>query len=535
MSSTKLDFVFSFLQWWRRWWLRALFFWRRLWAGLSSKEKRLIGVLLVLFVVFWIVRAVELANLLSPERPVYGGVYKEVTFGEIRSLNPFFAESRAEKDIARILFLYLADYDEKGKIQGELLKSFRLGETQGELVLRSDMFWHDGIKVSADDIVFTFSLFKKVKALELWGKAWEGVKVKKVADNKVVLRYSKEVKVEPKNLRFPLLPAHLLKGKDLSKLRGFNFNLKPTGNGPFRFKAIQRLKTGDLVVRLVSFERFPFKPYLDEIQFVVKPSLQEANLAFRSFPFSGLSQVLLSQANSIKDKKTTFRSVSLPQYTAVFYNLKNDKFKSTEVRQALDKAIDRKQIIQKIEFVKLTTLPLPAGAGKIKAKFAPKEAEKVLRSKSLVISLLYVDSSPYREAAQLVADFWRRVGVKVDLVPADEFSLTDRLFAGDFEAVLWGETVGIGWDLTRWYSESRLNFSGFASRKVDEMLVKAKSKEDKVKVAEAIAQEYPASFLFSVPYVWATRGIKGVSLTLQGEQPADRFRDLSHWYVAAAK
>jgi len=537
MSSTKFfAFFSSFFRVCRKSVLRVLFFGDRLLASLTFKEKKLILVLLLLFIVLWFARGIEIFNELQPEAPVYGGVYKEVSFGSVENFNPFFAESRVEKDVSRILFLYLVDYNEKGELKGQILKKFNFKESQGELVFRSDIYWHDGTKVGPDDFLFTLSLFKKVKALALWGKTWSKIKAKKVASDKVVLSYSQEEKIEPKLLRFPLLPAHLLKDKDLSRLQGFNFNLQPVGNGPFKFAGIQRLKTGDLIVKLSRFDSFPFKSYLKEIQIIVKPSIEEASSAFKSLPFLGLGQMLLSEAKDFKDKKTTFHLVSLSQYTAVFYNLKKEKFKELKVRQALDKAIDREKIAANIPFIELTSLPLPAGAKKTKTEFDTKEARSLLSAKKLEINLLYSDSYPYNEVASLLVEFWEKAGVKVVLIPMDELSLADRVFSGDFEAVLWAEAIGRDWDLSRWYSQSELNFSGFASEKVDRLLAEANNKrEEKVEIAEAVASDYPASFLFSVPYIWATRGVGGASLSIQGDQPSDRFKEVSQWYLAPSK
>lgn len=536
MSFTRLlDFVFTIFRRGKKTILKVLFFWYRLLASLTLKERKIITVLLLLFVVFCLARGVELLGELKPETPVYGGVYKEVSFGKVENFNPFFAESRVEKDVARILFLYLVDYNDKGELEGQILDSFKFGESQGEIVFRSNIYWHDGVEVGPDDFLFTLSLFKKVKALSLWGRTWEKIKAKKVSENKIVLSYSQENKIEPKILRFPVLPAHLLKDKDLSRLQGFNFNLEPVGNGPFKFKGIQRLKTGDLIVKLVCFERSLSKSYLKEIQFVVKPSVEEAGFAFKSSPFLGLGQMLLSEAKELEDKKTTVHLVSLSQYTAVFYNLKVEKFKDIKIREALDKAIDREKISKDIPFIESTTLPLPAGAKKPKNEFSLSSARSVLANKKLEIDLLCSDSYPYQKAASLIADFWDKAGVKVRVYPMDENSLAQRVFGGDFEAVLWAESIGRDWDLNKWHSQSELNFSGFSSEKVDRLLVEAKNKESKIQIAETIASEYPASFLFSVPYIWATRGVSGASLVLRGDQPSDRFREVSQWYLAVAK
>ncbi|MCD6422200.1 ABC transporter substrate-binding protein [bacterium] len=507
--------------------------WRILFSSFSLKERKLLAVLVLLFVVLWVFRGYLLFLNLAEEKPKEGGTYREVSFGELNSFVPFFAESRIEKDIARLLFLNLVDYDEKGSLSGEILRDYKLGEKSGRLKFRQGLYWHDGHKLSADDFLFTLEVFRQNSSLSLWADLWSKVKVQKKNDYEVILSYPSGW-LKPKSLRFPLLPRHVLKGKNLERLQGFSYNLKPIGNGPFTLTRLVRLQTGEVLITLKRFEKSIRRPFLEKIEFTVEPSAEKAWEKFVSSPFLGLAQVPWEKLETKKEGNFQLHFVSLPQYTAVFYNLKKDKFKDKNVRLGLDRAINRAEICQRLGFVEPTLLPLPAGAIKEKSVFNLREARQLLPD-NFSVELSYLDRYPFNETARLIASHWKRAGVKVELLGLEEEALSEKVFSGDFEAVIWGEVVGRDWDLTRWSSESEMNFSGFSSSQIDTYLAGKLSRQGKIEVAQKIRDQIPASFLYSLPYVWASRSLKGVSLTVKGEEPADRFREIIKWYLARRK
>jgi len=513
---------------------RSCFLVKRVFLSLTKKEKRILILLCILFIAALWGRIYQLLITNKPTGPTEGGVYKEVSFGEIDSFNPFFADSRIEKDVAGIIFLNLVDYDDKGEIKGVLIDKFVFSKNKAELKFKDNLYWHDGVPLSTDDFIFTIKIFKEVKSLSLWGNIWKDVKIEKLSDKKIKLEFN-ENSLSPKNLCFPILPSHLLKDKDINKIQGFSFNLNPIGNGPFKFKKIRYLVSGEKVVVLERFTKFPKTPRLSSIEITAEVDQDRALWKYKNYPFSGVSQVPLEKVEEISNAKNELHRIYFPQYTALFYNLKRKKFEDLEVRKALDMAIDRKNIYKTFSLAKPTSLPLPGGAKKEEVYYNPKQSKKILSSKNLELELSFVNKNIYELTAKEVAKNWGEVGVKVKLAPLDEASLSQKIFSKDFDVVLWSETIGGEWVLDRWTSSSQLNFSGFSFEDIDEKILEAHTKEEKIKVAEAIKEKYPASFLFSIPYVWSTRNIEGLPLNMMGEDPTNRFGNIEDWYLSSLK
>jgi peptide/nickel transport system substrate-binding protein len=514
---------------------RISFFLRRIILGLTNKERRILLILLALLIILLVARFYNLLTQKSPDKPKAGGIYKEATFGDVKTLNPFFAQSQVEKDVSSILFLKLIDLDNQGKWHGVLLSNFKVEQNQASLEIKKDAYWDNGDSVTADDFIFTVNLFKNVKSFSLWQQTWKDISVTKVSDKKVTLTYP-DNGLAYKNLRFPLLPSRLLADKDLSKIQVFEFNIQPVGDGSFMFGSLD-VQEGQRIITLKSNPKSFNKPYIDELQFIVNYSLDQAVNTFESTSFSGLVQMPIEEIPNLKDKRIAEHPLYLPSYTALFYNLKKAPFDNLDTRTMLDMAINRDQIVLNLKYVKKTVLPLPSGIVNDTATFDPAKSKNYLQSRFAKQSfkLSYPDSYIYAQSAQQIVGQFSKVGVKVVLDPQPELTLWYNLQQGNYQMALWSETVGNDLDLSRWYSTNELNFFGFSVPEIDDKIAAAQNKDDSIVIARLIHDQYPASFLYTAPYIWASRSLRGVNDKQIGEESSDRFKNIAAWYLVQPK
>jgi ABC-type transport system substrate-binding protein len=514
---------------------RVSFFFRRGFASLDFKEKRILIVLSAIFVLLLVAQFYNLLVQRNLDTPRSGGVYKEATWGTIKSLNPFFATSQVEKDVSSILFLKLIDLNDQGKWQGVLLSKFTVGTNSADLQIRKDAYWDNGDPVTADDFIFTVDLFKTSKSFSPWQPIWKNVVITKVSDKEVKLTYP-DNSLAYKNLRFPLLPQKVLSGMDLSKIQVFAFNIDPIGDGSFKFGSLGN-DSGQTIITLNGNPYSFQKPYIDQMQFYVYYSLDQAVSTFKTTSFSGLAQMPIEDIPSIKDKRVSQHLLNLPQYTALFYNLKKAPLNDQTTRQMLDLAINRNQIISSLGYVNKTTLPLPSGIVNQNVSYDSKKAKSFLQPKlsTKQFTLSYPDNYLYQQTAQLLQGQLAQAGVKVNLDAEPELTLWSKMQQGNFDMVLWSESVGNALDLSSWYSTSQFNFSGFSEADVDNAIANAQTRDDSIAIAKMIAGYYPASFLYSEPYVWSSRNLQGVGNNQLGEESSDRFRDLASWYLIQNK
>ena len=124
-------------------------------------------------VAFWIVTVgclIAAAGLqLAWDRQSYqaeagalGSTYAEAAIGPIQTLNPLFADTPAEEAVSRLLFSRIFVYDATGNLNYDLAKKVEVSQDSlvYTITLRSDVSWHDGRTLTADDVVFTTELLK---------------------------------------------------------------------------------------------------------------------------------------------------------------------------------------------------------------------------------------------------------------------------------------------------------------------------------------------------------------------------------------
>src|SRR5512136_830553 len=92
------------------------------------------------------------------ERPDYGGTYTEGIAGRPNAINPIFSQyNDVDRDLASLIFTGLTSADEKGALRPDLASRWAISP-DGLIItftLRSDVRWQDGVRFTADDVLFT--------------------------------------------------------------------------------------------------------------------------------------------------------------------------------------------------------------------------------------------------------------------------------------------------------------------------------------------------------------------------------------------
>lgn len=409
--------------------------------------------------------------------------------------------------------------------------------------LRKNVYFHDGVKLTAKDVKFTYEAIMNPKNLSPRISDFEPVKDVEVIDPFTV-------KITYKRLYSPalaawsigILPEHLLNKQALTKeairrkmdpekftIRDSLFNRQPVGSGPFRFK---EWKSGEYIV-LDRFEKYwegppNYKKYI----FRIIPDKLTEEMEF----LSGTLDIYSPQPHEVErfqhDDRFQVFSGSSFGYTYIGYNLRRDIFKDVRVRRALSMAIDVDKIIKYVlynqgeritgPFVKQTPYynkdvkPIPydpEGALRLLADAGwrkGKDGWLYKNGKKMQFTLITNSGNEIRRAIlAIVQDAWKKIGVDVstDVVEWSVF-IQERINKLDFDAVILGWVMSIEPDLYQiWHSSQtnpyQLNFIGFKNKEADELIEKIRmeyNKEKQIyychKLHKLIADLSPYTFLF---------------------------------------
>lgn len=318
---------------------------------LNTKEKIALHILILLILLntaFLGYRFYKENFVLMPAR---GGGYTEGVIGAPRYINPLLAQTNdVDMDLSRLIFSGLLKYNKQLELVPDLAESYTISEDQKTYIftLRKNAYWHDGIQVTADDVVFTFLIAQDARLKSPLLFSLRGAEIKKRSPFEVEITLNEVYAPFLEVMTIGILPKHIWEGIPLENAHLTEFNIKPIGSGMWKFKSLTKDKLGNIKsYTLVPFENFyGQKPYLEQLTFKFYPKIEDAIDALNNRSVEGVSFVPQELQNQVKNPLVEFYSFYLPQYTAVFFNQeKNTHLKEKRLREALAMGVDKTKIL----------------------------------------------------------------------------------------------------------------------------------------------------------------------------------------------
>ena len=487
--------------------------------------------------------AVLLLSGCSRGRDGYGGTAVLALGAEPTGLNPL-----TDRDIAGniipLLFSGLTRVDEQLAVAPDLAESWEVSGDglQWTFHLRKGVLFHDGVELTAKDVVYTIRSFSDPRVSprlsQLFG-AVQSVEAVSTYDARVSLRspYAPILNL----LTVEVLPAHLLETGGVSMEA---FSKSPVGTGPFR---LQEWKAGEIVL-VADPKHFAGRPYLDSVVFRLYADRKKAWAELMQAKVDLVPDLEAEDYAVIRndDRFQVASDLDFFYYTLLF-NMEDPLLREPAVREAIDLAVDRGDIISGTlgGFAQETTGPFVPGTWAYDPSLAvvPYEPEK---SRTLLSSAGWVDGDGdgVREKGgrplelDLIVDKgdtlkvgvaqrikWQLygVGMKVNVEFLDPQELVQgRLLPGRYQSTLMQFNAAGDPDAFTylfWHSRQigSSNLARYRSAVVDGLIEEGRVEPDlgkRVGVYRAIhremAQDRPAVFLF-VP-----KKLLGMSSRLEG-------------------
>jgi len=162
----------------------------------------------------------------------------------------------------------------------------------------------------------------------------------------------------------------------------------------------------------------------------------------------------------------------------------------------------------------------------------------------LSLSITTSDAPEYQQVAEFVAKMWRAIGIQTDVQVVESHQISKDVLKGrNYQVLLYGEIMGADPDPYPFWHSSQIDYPGlnlalYLNRTTDKIIEDARATSDEQKrtdlylqFQEALAKDIPAIFLYTPTYNFAvSKDIKGINLN-QIISPADRYVDLSDWYI----
>ncbi|KIL40347.1 hypothetical protein SD70_13960 [Gordoniibacillus kamchatkensis] len=379
-----------------------------------------------------------------------------------------------------------------------------------------------GMALKSAQINATFSgAFSKIEGAAEWkeGKA-KDLKGVTVDGNKVTIKLTEPVGIFLLVMaQWPPYPKHLLENEDPAKLHLAKFWEKPIGNGPYM---VTEVKPNNYAILEAFKDFYGPKPKIDKIKLQtmtedkIVTNAQANQLDY--YPVMSLDQV----NEALKNPAYRAYPVDILYIRYLQANITgpdgsgNKKIGDLRVRQALEYAIDRKAIADKLFKGQAslidTKIPKALPEFNKNAKtydYNPDKAKQMLKeanfdfNQTIKLQYYYTDQQTV-DLIDTIKYYWEQVGVKVEtsLMKGNLLELIynkrdyDFLYAG-----LSGMSMEEVYGLFHTDSPLGMNVFGGAKDKWDPLIDELRKTSDQQKRIEIVGklQDMEANFLWHMP------------------------------------
>lgn len=559
-----------------------LFKFRHLPKILSAKEKIWLAVFAVLALGSFFYLSANFYFSRTQATPAFGGTLVEGIVGEPRFINPLLRQSDADRDLTEIIFSGLVKYDSNARIVPDLAQSWEIsgdGRTY-TLFLRQDVFWHNGEKFNADDVIFTITAAQNPDYKSSLRFNWQGIKAEKISDFQMALTLPNPYAPFLESLTIKILPRHIWQNVPAKSFHLAKFNTEPVGTGPYFVKSLQKDKKGSIKsYELAAFPKyFLGKPHIKSLKFVFFEDEETLVSALNRKEVTAAASLRAKSLEKIKKSGLAILNLNMPRYYAVFFNpVRSQTLNDKAVRLALNTGADKNRIIEKVLqgkgiAVHSPILPGSLGYGPDLKKYEydadeaksilekagwrePKDADEngiKIREKTigkakeptkLEINLTIPQSPELIETATLLKENWLELGAKINLLILPAGEIQEGIKQRNYEALIFGEILNLDPDpFPFWHSSQKndpgLNLAMYGNNKADKLLEEARQTMDETERAQKyenfqniLIDDAPAVFLYSPDFLYAiNKKIKGIELS-SVVLPSKRFGEIEKWYI----
>lgn len=458
------------------------------------------------------------------------------TTTEPENLNPLYPLSSISSDVNTLIFNNLLRLNEDLiSFSPELATSYRFSDDSLAVTffLNTNIFWHDGEKMTAEDVVFTYEMQTNKSV------AWDGLSYKKnisrvlaVNDSTVVFRFKKRTPFMLMDANEgKILPKHILSQYSPEDLFTTEFSHHPIGTGPYKlteWKNQQYLlltknesyfkptkpHISSVIFKIVTDKSILFQQILtNEVDLVHDVSPQNINrieknysqlkvlqYAGKNYDFIGWNLVNKDSFDTLKKKISANPSKTIPKIKP------HRLFGDVKIRQALSMVIDREKICQNLmkgnaEPISQPYLIFPDfNKNMPPAPYNPKTAKKILEECGWKDSdgdgildkegipfrfTLYTNAgNPWREQLMMVLQQEFKT-LAIEMIPRKveaNYLVSKIIPEKKFDALLLGWNTSIKPDFTALFHSSQylhpFHLTGYYSADLDSLLTKNISAEN---------------------------------------------------------
>ena len=445
----------------------------------------------------------------ASDEPVSGGTYIVRGAGDPYSFNPDLKVDDWGVVTYQNIFNRLVKQTVSNEVVGDLAESWEFSDDGLTLTfhLHEGVKWHDGEPFSSEDVKWTFD---KIRTEGYQSNSFKQLSEITCPDeNTVVFHLS-----EPNSgivatigwLGTFIMPKHIYDTPDYDWSTN-PANFQPVGTGPFKFVSYEK----SVAIRMERNEDY-FKgaPYIDELIVSIIP---DESTAFQAWQNGEVDDILGKAPSSEIAALKQDPNYNVYQYVAtgrvyLSFNLKEGPFADVRVRQAVDMALDRQEILDKaakgigsVPETYMTPVFDWAMSETTRIPDMDREAAKKLIEEAgytqdengyyFTCTLDTFESGNFKDTATVVQAQLKEIGIEVKLNISEIANFQTKVLDNyNFDMAMNSGSQGPDANAieNRIGSNGSLNISKYANPEIDELLKQGIAVSDKAERGEVYKQ-----------------------------------------------
>lgn len=369
---------------------------------------------------------------------------------DIATMHPTDHSTTHEMDITNQIYdpLMKIALDGKSEPQPRIAKSYEISEDglRYTFHLRDDVTFHDGTKLTAEDVKFSAELYSQ--------STFQGSKVTGMVAAEVIDEYTVVLVTETPYAPFlqNVMDMHICSKNYYESVTAEEFATKPIGAGPYKFSSRE---LGSQIV-LESYEGYYMEAaQIKNVTFKIIPDDTTVAVALQTgeVDFAAISPA--NHGNLVGQAGLVIQEVPSSRFGFISMNHEKEPFSQVKFRQAVSYGIDRENIVNLAldgfgEVNSNILSPLRFGYSENQPKYAydPEKAKALLTEIGIQtpydLGIMYV-ADPYKNHAQIIQNDLKKIGLELTIEILEFNAFIGKLMNGDcgmtvLEMTLEGDT-----------------------------------------------------------------------------------------------
>ena len=456
---------------------------------------------------------------------------------ELDNMNPIISNNKNVQDISRLIFDPLFTLTEDYKLKDSLAKEWsKLDDVTYLIKLKEDVKWQDGNKFDASDVIFTIDMLKKKENSSTYYYNVKDIKsVEEIDEYTLKITIDEEIPYFEYNLIFPIVSSKYFSEENfLSESK----NIKPVGTGKFYISDVNN----NSILLKKSVNKFTDENIkLDTITLNLYDSLSSAINAFKA----GEIDIFTTSNVDIEEylKNTNYNKIEYinRNYSYIVLNCQNRVLVNQEVRQAINSAINKEEIVKKVynNKYKISNFPLDFGSYAYDSnntiisydknvakrllvdngwKYSSRKWRKTVNYKYLKIELDLVVNKTEKNSVKVankIKEQLESIGIRINVVEATQKQYNSYLKSKNYDMILSSASYSYSPSLNKYFKDE--NIADYKNDEITSLLNEIKNitdenelKQKYTRITEIYNDEVPyISLYFDTNIMIYTSNLKG--------------------------